>query len=297
MASSSRAVRERCIHGVLWIAAATTIAAVLLILIFLGKAGLPALWEVSWDGLLGTRWHPVSFGTPRFGLLPLFGGTLLVTVLATLLAIPFGIGGAAYLAEFASRREREVVKPIVEVLAGIPSVVLGFFALVTIGPWVKWCFGLPSGLTALTGAIVLALMAVPTILSIAEDALRAVPRSYKDASLAVGASHWTTTWRVTLPAAAPGVIAAVMLGVGRVVGETMAVMMVTGNAALLTASPFESVRTMTATIAAEMGEVPHGSTHYRMLFLIGLVLLAITLGVNQIARRFARRARRHGGSL
>ncbi len=297
MASPSRAVRERCIHGVLWISAATTIVAVLLILLFLGKAGLPALTEVSWSSLLGARWHPVSFESPRFGLLPLLGGTVLVTLLATLLAIPFGIGGATYLAEFASRRERELVKPVVEVLAGIPSVVLGFFALVTIGPWVKWCFGLPSGLTALTGAIVLALMAVPTILSIAEDALRAVPRSYKDASLAVGASHWTTTWRVTLPAAAPGVIAAVMLGVGRVVGETMAVMMVTGNAALLTASPFESVRTMTATIAAEMGEVPHGSTHYRVLFLIGLVLLAITLGVNLVARRFARRARRHGGAL
>lgn len=292
-----RLIRERCIHGLLWISAATTIVAVGLIFWFLGRAGVPALASVPPGDLLGDRWHPVSFDTPRYGLLPLLAGSALVTLLAACFAVPFGIGGATYLAEFAGRREREWIKPVIEVLAGIPSVVLGFFALVTIGPWVKWLFGLPSGLTALTGAIVLAVMAVPTILSIAEDALRAVPQSYKDASLAVGASHWTTTWRVTLPAAAPGVIAAVMLGVGRVVGETMAVMMVTGNAALLTASPFESVRTMTATIAAEMGEVPHGSTHYRMLFLVGLVLLAVTLAVNLTARRFARRARRHGGAL
>lgn len=297
MAVRTHLLRERAIHGALWVSAATTIVAVALILVFLAKAGLPALAEVELGNLLGSRWTPVSFDTPKYGLLPLIGGTVLVTVLATVLAVPFGIGGATYLAEFATRREREWVKPVIEVLAGIPSVVLGFFALVTIGPWVKWCFGLPSGLTALTGAIVLALMAIPTILSIAEDALRAVPRSYKDASLAVGASHWTTTWRVTLPAAAPGVIAAVMLGVGRVVGETMAVMMVTGNAAILTANPFESVRTLTATIAAEMGEVPHGSTHYQVLFLVGLVLLGMTMAVNQAARVLSRRARRHGGAL
>lgn len=265
--------------------ASVTIVAVLLILIFLGKEGLPALVKVPLSNLLGERWVPVSFENPRFGLLPLVAGSALITVLATLLAVPFGVGGAAYLAEFAGRTEREILKPFIEVLAGIPSVVLGFFGLVVIGPAVKSLFGLPSGLTALTGAILLAFMAVPTILSIAEDALRAVPQSYKDASLALGATPWQTTWRVTVPAASSGVMAAVLLGIGRVIGETMAVMMVTGNAAVITASPFDSVRTMTATIAAEMGEVPFGSEHYQVLFLVGLVLLGMTLAVNLYARR------------
>jgi len=282
------------VHAGLWACAAATIVAVGAIFLFLGREGLPALATVPLSDLFGQRWHPVSFEHPSFGALPLIAGTLLVTACATLLAIPFGVGSAVYLAEFATAREREWVKPFIEVLAGIPSVVLGFFGLVVVGPWVKAVFGLPSGLTALTGAVVLAFMAVPTICSIAEDALRAVPRNYKDASLAMGASHWTTTWRVTLPAAGSGVLAAVMLGVGRVVGETMAVMMLTGNAAVLTWSPFESVRTLTATVAAEMGEVPHGSAHYRVLFLLGLILLTMTLAVNLTARRFARRARRAG---
>jgi len=265
--------------------ASATIVAVLLIFFFLGREGLPALVDVPLSNLFGTRWAPVSFTNPSFGLVPLVTGTVLVTIMATLLAVPFGVGGATYLSDFATRREREFLKPLIEVLAGIPSVVLGFFGLVVIGPLVKRLFDLPSGLTALTGAVLLALMAIPTILSIAEDALRAVPQSYKDASLALGATRWQTTWKVTVPAASSGVMAAVMLGVGRVIGETMAVMMVTGNAALITASPFESVRTMTATIAAEMGEVPFGSEHYRVLFVVGLVLLGMTLVVNIYARR------------
>ena len=279
-----RDVVERGIRWTLLGCACATIVAVLLIFLFLGVEGLPALLEVPLSNLLSDRWAPVA-SKPGYGLYPLVAGSILVTLLGTILAVPFGVAGATYLSDFAGHREREILKPFIEVLAGIPSVVLGFFGLVVIGPVVKEIFGLPSGLTALTGAILLAFMAIPTILSIAEDALRAVPQSYKDASLALGATPWQTTWKVTLPAASSGVIAAVMLGIGRVIGETMAVMMCTGNAALVTASPFESVRTMTATIAAEMGEVPFGSDHYRVLFLIGLVLLGMTLVVNLYARR------------
>jgi phosphate transport system permease protein len=283
---------EHAVHWGLLAAASATILAVLLILVFIGKEGLPALLNVPLSNLLGDRWTPVSFENPRFGLLPLVTGSALITVLATVLAVPFGVGGATYLADFAGKTEREILKPFIEVLAGIPSVVLGFFGLVVIGPMVQSLFGLPSGLTALTGAILLAFMAVPTILTIAEDALRAVPESYKDASLALGASRWQTTWRVTVPAASSGILAAVLLGIGRVIGETMAVMMVTGNAAVITASPFDSVRTLTATIAAEMGEVPFGSDHYRVLFLAGLVLFGMTLVVNLSARRLLARKRR-----
>ncbi|MFQ5504473.1 MAG: phosphate ABC transporter permease subunit PstC [Planctomycetota bacterium] len=289
-----RKVVEWCTGWTLLGCASVTILAVLLIFFFLASEGLPALLEVPLASLLDERWTPVSFVNPRFGLLPLVAGTVLITVLATVLALPFGVGGAVYLADFAGQKEREILKPFIEVLAGIPSVVLGFFGLVVIGPWLKRLFELPSGLTALCGAVLLAFMAIPTMLSIAEDALRAVPGSYRDASLALGATPWQTTFRVSLPAASSGVVAAVMLGIGRVIGETMAVMMVTGNAALITASPFESVRTMTATIAAEMGEVPFGSEHYHVLFLVGLVLLSMTLVVNLYARRLlVRRIRRN----
>ena len=276
---------EQVIQWALLGTACASILAVLLILLFLGKDGLPALFKVPLRDLFCNRWVPISFQQARFGLFPLILGSVLITVLATILTVPLGVGGATYLSEFAGARERELLKPFIEVLAGIPSVVLGFFGLVVIGPAVKSLFGLPSGLTALTGAILLAFMAVPTVLTIAEDALRAVPRSYKDASLALGATSWQTAWRVTLPAASSGVVAAVLLGVGRVIGETMAVMMVTGNAAAMSISPFDSVRTMTATIAAEMGEVEFGSEHYNVLFLVGLVLFGMTLAVNLYARR------------
>lgn len=277
---------ERTIHWGLLACAAITLIAVALIFCFLALEGFKALANVPFASFLSDRWLPVSWDNPRFGLLPLIAGSVLVTAVATLLAVPFGIATAIYLSEFARRGEREVIKPFIEVLAGIPSVVLGFFGLVVMGPLIKNTFGLPSGLTALTGSVLLAFMVLPTIVTIAEDALRSVPHSYKDASLALGATPWQTTWRVTLPAASSGVLAAVLLGIGRVVGETMAVMMVTGNAAVLTPSPFESVRTMTATIAAEMGEVPFGSDHFHVLFLVGLVLLAMTFTINLAARRF-----------
>jgi phosphate transport system permease protein len=208
-----------------------------------------------------------------------------------LLTVPFGVGSAVYISELAAPAEREILKPFIEVLAGIPSVVIGFFGLVVLVPLVKRCFGLATGLTAFSGAVLLALMAIPTVTSISEDALRSVPRSYKEASLALGASRLRTIWRVTVPAALPGIMAAVMLGTGRVLGETMAVMMVTGNAAIITFWPFDSVRTMTATIAAEMGEVAFESDHYRALFCVGVVLLVATFALNMAAQKVLSRYR------
>ncbi|MCD4727121.1 MAG: phosphate ABC transporter permease subunit PstC [Pirellulales bacterium] len=276
--------KEKAIRLLLRASASTSILIVLLIFVFLGKEAVPFLVKPGIDELCSTRWMPVSFQKESFGIVPLVTGSLLVTGLATLISVPFGVCAAVYIAEVAAPWEREILKPVIELLAGIPSVVIGFFGLIVLAPLVKLLFGLPSGLTALTGALLLALMAVPTVISISEDAIRSVPTSYKSASLALGASKLQTVWKVTVPAALSGIIAAVMLGMGRVIGETMAVMMVTGNAAIITASPLESVRTMTATIAAEMGEVPFGSDHYRALFCVGIVLLSATFTLNMIAQ-------------
>ncbi len=277
--------RETLVKTALRLAASTSILVVLLIFLFLGRETLPFFTERPVGELLGLRWTPVSFVRESFGLVPLLAGSALVTGIAMTIAIPCGILSAVYLAEFARRPERLVLKPFIELLAGIPSVVLGFFGLVVLAPVIKEAFDLPSGLNALTGGALLALMAAPTIISISEDALGSVPGSYREASLGLGASRLQTMWRVTLPAALPGVTAAVMLGVGRVIGETMAVMMVTGNAPLLTGNPLNSVRTMTATIAAEMGEVPFGSEHYGALFCVGCVLLLTAFGLNWVAQR------------
>jgi phosphate transport system permease protein len=283
--------KEKAVKLLLCGAASTSILIVILIFVFLGKEAAPFAAEPGIGELFSTRWMPVSFQKESFGLGPLVSGSLLVTGLATLIAVPFGVCAAVYIAEVAAPWERETFKPLIELLAGIPSVVLGFFGLVVLAPLVKRLFGLPSGLTALTGALLLALMAIPTVISISEDAIRGVPASYKSASLALGASQLQTVWKVTVPAALSGIIAAVMLGMGRVIGETMAVMMVTGNAAVITASPLESVRTMTATIAAEMGEVPFGSDHYRALFCVGIVLLLATFTLNMVAQRVLKKYR------
>jgi len=241
--------------------------------------------------LLEYRWIPVSFKREVFGIIPLITGSVLVTILATGLMIPFGVLGAVYIAEIAVARERAFLKPFIEIMAGIPSVVIGFFGLVILNPVLKEVFQLKTGLTALSGAILLALMAIPTVISISEDAIRSVPKSIKEASLALGASRLQTIFRVVVPAALPGIIAAVMLGIGRVVGETMVVLMVTGNAAKITFNPVDSVRTMTATIAAEMGEVAFGSDHYQALFWVGIVLLVITFTLNYIAQKVLNRYR------
>lgn len=262
-----------------------SVIVVLLIFLFLFRESALFVREPGLSSLFGSRWVPVSFTKQLFGIGPLVTGSLVVTILATLVALPFGVAGAIYIAEFAGPREREILKPFIELLAAIPSVVLGFFGLAIVAPLVKAGFGLSSGLTALTGALVLVLMAIPTIISISEDAIRNVPRSYREASIALGASEVQTVLRVTTPAALSGIFAAVTLGMGRVIGETMAVLMVTGNAAIMSLSPFDPVRTMTATIAAEMGEVTYGSAHYQALFCVGLILLSATFVLNLAAQR------------
>jgi phosphate transport system permease protein len=253
---------------------------VLMIFYFLLREGLPTIGEASLNNLISIRWYPIE---DYFGLLPLIGGSLIVTLGAAIFAIPIGICTAVFIAEVSPRWARDILKPLVEVLGGIPSVVLGFLGILILAPYLRRLLDLPTGLTALAGSILLGGIAIPTIVSVAEDALDSVPRSYRDAALALGATPWQTIWRVTLPAARSGVLTAIMLGVGRAIGETMTVMMVTGNAAVLPNkwnSIFLPVRTMTATIAAEMGEVAKNSTHYHVLFFIGLVLFLISLGIN-----------------
>lgn len=283
--------KEKAVKLLLLSTASTTILIVISIFVFLGKEAGPFVVEPGLKELISTRWVPVSFQKESFGILPLITGSLLVTIIAAVLMVPFGVGASVYISELAKPSEREFLKPFIEILAGIPSVVIGFFGLVVLVPLIKACFRLSTGLTALAGAILLALMAIPTVISISEDAIRSVPTSYKEASLALGASKMQTIWKVTVPAALPGIIAAIMLGTGRVIGETMAVMMVTGNAAVITAWPFDSVRTMTATIAAEMGEVAFGSVHYRALFCVGIVLLLATFGLNMIAQKVLKKYR------
>jgi len=283
--------KEKIIERSLQWTASLSIVIVICIFVFIFKEAVPFAKHPGLGELFGTRWVPVSPQKESFGLVPLISGSVVVTVLAMLLTIPFGVGAAVYISELAAPAEREILKPFIEVLAGIPSVVIGFFGLMVLVPLVKRCFGLGTGLTAFAGAVLLALMAIPTVTSISEDALRSVPRSYKEASLALGASRIRTIWRVTVPAALPGIMAAVMLGTGRVIGETMAVMMVTGNAAIITFWPFDSVRTMTATIAAEMGEVAFGSEHYRALFCVGIILLVVTFALNLAAQKVLRRYR------
>lgn len=263
-----------------------------LIFIFLLTEGLPTLREVPLVDLIGQRWYPIE---GYYGLLPLLGGTLIVTLGAVLLAMPIGIGTAIFIAEVAPRGLREVLKPFIEVMAGVPSVVLGFLGMLVLAPYLRIILNLPTGLSALAGALLLAAISIPTIVSVAEDALDAVPRSYRDAALALGATRWQTIWRVTLPAARSGVLTAVMLGIGRAIGETMTVMMVTGNAPVVPrglGALFSPARTMTATIAAEMGEVAAGSTHYHVLFFIGIVLFLISLAINIVASSMVFRSRK-----
>lgn len=271
----------------------SAIVFVVMIFVFLMQAGLPTLGEVSLDNLFNIRWYPIE---DYFGILPLIGGSLVVTVGAGLVAIPLGIGTAIYISEVAPRWVREVFKPMVELLAGLPSVMLGFLGIILLSPVFRRLFDLPTGLSALTASLLLGLMSLPTIVSIAEDALDAVPKSYRDAALAMGATEWQTIWRVTLPAARSGVFTAVMLGIGRAIGETMTVMMVAGNAPVIPNSLrvfLSPVRTMTATIAAEMGEVASGSTHYNVLFFIGIALFLISLLVNITASLVIFRQRTH----
>ena len=285
-------VKEFIVEKVIFLSGTISIIFVVLIFIFLLKEGISFFKIVPLNEfLLEKHWYPIS-DPPKFGILPLILGSLLVTLGATIISVPFGIASALFIAELASPKIREFLKTGIELLAAIPSVVIGFIGMVTLVPLVKKIFHLPTGLTALSGSIMLAFMAIPTIVSIAEDAIAAVPKQYKEGALALGATRWQTMYRVTLIAGLPGIIAASMLGIGRVIGETMAVMMITGNAAVIPHTFLQPVRTMTATIAAEMGETVHGSEHYFALFAIGIVLFVITFIINFIADIFLHRMRK-----
>ncbi len=254
------------------------------IFLLLVVQALPAFEEIDiFDFLFNRIWNPTSPSGGKYGILSMVLSTAMVAVGAMVFSIPLGIGMAIYLSDIASSRVREIAKPIVEILAGIPSVVIGFIGLVVMSPIIGDLFGLSNGLNALNGSILLGVMALPTITSISEDALKAVPISYEHASLALGASKWETIIKVKVPAAVSGIFAACMLGMGRAIGETMTVLMVTGCSLATPESFLDPVRTMTATIAIELGEVPYDTTHFFALFAVGLVLFIITFIVNLVA--------------
>jgi len=243
------------------------------------------------DFLFGTRWLPIS-EPPKFGVIPLFLGSLYVTLGAIALCVPIGIGAAMFIAEVAPQYLKNILKSLVEILAAIPSVVLGFIGIVWLGPFLRETLGLMTGMCGLTGSLLLAFMALPTVISISEDALISVPKTYREAAFGLGATRWQTLWRIILPASSSGIIAAVMLGIGRVIGETMVVMMVTGNSPVIPKSLLLPLRTLTATVAGEMGETVSGSEHYFALFAVGLILFIITFIINLIADVCLRRARK-----
>ncbi|GAB4457258.1 MAG: phosphate ABC transporter permease subunit PstC [Armatimonadaceae bacterium] len=319
---------ERIVEGIIFFCGITSILFVALIFLFIFKEAFPLLLRYPWgEFFLGKEWTPVppSGVQPDFGLLPLLISSILITLGAIALAVPLGITSAIFIAEIAPAKTRDFLKSTVELLAALPSVVLGFFAAVVLSPFLQKSMELPTGDTMLTGAITLAFMAIPTIATISEDAINAVPRDVREGSLGLGASHWQTIWRVQVPAAFSGIIAAVMLGIGRAIGETMVVLMVTGNNIglhlndLLTqpgvevadkwnvdpqnpiavmVGSFQHVfgayteicRTITATIAAEMGELTPGELHYHALFMLGVVLFLITFSINLTADFALRRA-------
>ncbi|MDP1676246.1 MAG: phosphate ABC transporter permease subunit PstC [Bacteroidota bacterium] len=251
------------------------------------KTKVAAEEGVTVENLAGDRWQPIS-GKPKYGLLPLIVGSLKISLISIFFAAPIAILAALFTAAFAPRWAKETLKPAIEILAGFPSVVIGFFALVVLATFVQDIFGLEYRLNAFVGGLALSLAVIPIIYTISEDAISAIPKSLTEASLALGATKWQTALKVILPAATPGIFAAILLGVGRAFGETMIVLMATGNAALLSANPFEPVRTMSATIGAEMAEVVFGETHYNVLFLIGSILFLFTFTLNAIAEIFIR---------
>jgi phosphate transport system permease protein len=279
-----RNLKESAIRTFFFMNGVLVIFILLGIFVLLLSSAVPAFREIKLkEFLTGTSWEPTSPVKAEYGILAMIVSTVLVTLVAVIIAFPIGLGVAAYLSDVAHWRVREIVKPIVEILAGIPSVVVGFLGIVLFGPALGKLFGRTNGLNALNGGILLAIMALPTIISISEDSLNAVPAIYSEASLALGGSRWQTLARVKIPAALSGIIAAFMLGMGRAIGETMTVLMATGNARSFPHGLLDSVRTMTSNIAIELGEVPYYTTHYYALFAIGLVLFIMTFGVNLIA--------------
>jgi len=303
---------HRWIEWLLRCLAVSAILAIVLILVFIAKEAAPILYskavraEVTlskmfvpqlWPGYdeSGSVWQPVS-EIPKFGLWPLIVGTLKVTIVAMLVSVPLGVGAAVYVSQYARPRTREIVKPVVELLAGIPSVVLGFFALMVMASWFQNWFGLESRLNALVSGVALSFAVIPVIFTLAEEALRAVPNSYVEASTALGAARWQTILRVVLPAASPGIAAGLALGLGRAVGETMIVLMASGNAAIVSWNFADSARTISATIAAELAEVVFGGTHYTVLFFLGTLLFLTTFCINTLGDWAIRRMKKRLGN-
>ena len=285
-------LREKLIESWVFLAGILTIVILLGIIVLLLKEGLPAFWYTPpWEFFFGTKWYPVS-DPPTFGITSFFAATLWVTLVATAISVPIGVACAAYLAEVAPAKVRETVKPIVEILAGIPSVVMGFIGLMLLSPLVQSAFNLNTGLSGLTAGVMLSLMSLPIIISVSEDALRAVPDDFREASYALGATKWETIRHVCIPGALSGITAAVMLGVGRAIGETMTVLMVAGGALAVPVSPTDPMMPMTAAIASGIGNAVRGGLQYQALFAIGLILFVLTLAVNLIADRVLERQKR-----
>ena len=286
---------EHVIEALVRTAGVSAIVFVLAIFVFIFKEAAPVLFDKEFslsEFLFSTAWYPTSASNVRYGTLALTVGTFCVTALAIVLAIPFGLGAAVFISEFCRPRTRETLKIVIELLAAIPSVVWGFIGLTVMSRVITSVTGTPVGVNLLNGGVILALMSVPFIFSIGEDALKAVPDSFREAALALGATRWQTVYRVLVPAARNGLLAAVLLGVGRAVGETMAVLMATGHAVQIPHGILDSIRTLTANIAAELGEAPAGSNHYRVLFLAGTLLFCITFAVNLAADLAVRGVRR-----
>ena len=274
-------LKDKLIHSLFFFNGLLVVIVLVGIFALLAFTAIPAFKEIKISNFLfSTIWNPNAYLTPSYGILSMIVSTFMVTVGALIIAVPLGIGTAAYLSDVANERVREIAKPIIEILAGIPSVVIGFLGIVLVGPAIAKIFGLPNGLNAVNGSVLLAIMALPTIISLSEDALKAVPKSYQDASFALGATPWQTIMKVKIPAAMSGILASCMLGMGRAIGETMTVLMATGCAPAMPKSFLDSVRTMTSTIAIELGEVPYYTTHYYALFGVGLVLFIMTFIVN-----------------
>ncbi|MDD4997889.1 MAG: phosphate ABC transporter permease subunit PstC [Syntrophales bacterium] len=287
-------IREIVIKNLFAFLAFLSVLLLGLIVMFLFREGLPIFSQVSLKQFLfGTAWYP-TYTPPEYGIWPLIVGSLIVTVLASLVAVPFGLLSAIYISEIAPARIKEILKSVIELLAGLPSVVLGFFGMVLLAPWMQETFDLPTGLNIVNASLMLALMAIPTISSISEDALYAIPRDFKEASYALGATKYETIVKVIVPAALSGISTAVILGMSRAIGETMVVLMVAGGAAAIPQGLFDSVRPMTASIAAEMGEAPFGGGHYHALFATGIVLFLITLAFNLIADYVSHRFKEEG---
>ncbi|MFA5362838.1 MAG: phosphate ABC transporter permease subunit PstC [Candidatus Omnitrophota bacterium] len=283
--------KERLYKWIFTILAFSSLIFLIGIIIVLFKEGLPIFNHISaFKFLLGKSWYP-TYSTPEFGIFPLISASVWVTAGAILVCVPLGVGSALYLHELAGHKQRAVLKPLIELLASIPSVVYGFFGMVILTPFLQNLFHLPTGLCALNASLVLGVMATPTVCSLADDALNYVPPSFREASFAIGANRWQTLTQVVIPAAGSGISTAVILGMSRAIGETMTVLMVAGGAAVIPHSFFEPVRPMTAAIAAEMGEAPMGGAHYHALFAIALILFITTFVFNIAAEIISRRFR------